>query len=31
MDVMMTGSSEERFAFGVDTILAGIAARIPSE
>lgn len=29
MDAMMTGSSDERFEFGIDTLLAGIAARIP--
>jgi AcrR family transcriptional regulator len=29
MDVMMAGSSEERFGFGIDMLIAGFAAQIP--
>jgi AcrR family transcriptional regulator len=29
MSVMMTGSSDERFAFGVDMLIAGFAAQVP--
>lgn len=30
MGVMMTGSSDERFAFGIDMLIAGFAAQVPA-
>jgi AcrR family transcriptional regulator len=29
MDVMMSGSSEQRFGFGIDMLIAGFAAQVP--
>ncbi len=31
MGVMMTGSSDERFGFGIDMLIAGFAAQVPGD